>query len=207
MVKRNTTIPYEFVCYTENPKGINPGITVKSLPPVDLKGWWYKVMFFDPNHELQGNILFLDLDVVVFNNIDKLFTHEPGKFCIIRDFNRVSINSYRGMNSSVFRITTGDHAALYKTFMQNPAAYTRRYRGDQELMMGQIKNNFYFWPDNWIESYKWEMRGKDQIVRDGMTRTLKQGTPKIREGTSIAVFHGKPDPHECLDTWVIENWR
>ena len=42
-----------------------------------MHGWWYKPMFFDKNLTQQGNILFFDLDVVIHNNIDKLFLFNP----------------------------------------------------------------------------------------------------------------------------------
>ena len=59
MVERNLTVPHEFVCYTEDPTGIDPGITVKKLTLMSgIQGWWYKPMFFNPNLELKGTILF-----------------------------------------------------------------------------------------------------------------------------------------------------
>ena len=46
---------------------------------------------FGPDFPLKGNILFFDLDVVIHNNIDPLFTHNPSRFMIIRDFNRCRV--------------------------------------------------------------------------------------------------------------------
>ena len=40
-------------------------------------------------------MLYLDLDVIVFENIDKLFTYAPGHFCIIRDFNRKNLPNWQ----------------------------------------------------------------------------------------------------------------
>ena len=31
--------------------------------------------------------------------------------------------------------------------------------GDQDWIFAHIKNDFKFWPDEWIQSYKWEMIG------------------------------------------------
>ena len=87
-VKRNLTIPFEFVCYTEDARGIDNGIRIEPIPLVPgVEGWWYKPMFFNPKLGLDGTILFFDLDVVVFRNIDNFFTYNPNQFCIIRDFN------------------------------------------------------------------------------------------------------------------------
>ena len=207
MVKRNLTLPYEFVCFTENSLGINPNITIKPLPKLPVEGWWFKPMFFNPEFELQGNILFFDLDLVIFKNIDCLFTHKQNEFCIIRDFNRSNIRNYNGMNSSVFRLTTGQHSKVYTEFVKNPKYLSKRFRGDQEWIFNQVKSKFHFWPDEWIQSYKWEMRGRQNLYRDGVKRRLKQGVPNILDDTKIAVFHGEPNPAECDDLWVVDNWK
>ena len=81
-VKRNLTVPFEFVCITEDSKGINPNIVIKDLPITSgITGWWYKPFIFDPNINLEGTILFLDLDMIIFRNIDCLFTFKPKRFC------------------------------------------------------------------------------------------------------------------------------
>jgi hypothetical protein len=210
MVERNLTLPYEFVCFTENTQGIDPNIRCEPLPDLPVNGWWYKPMFFDPNFVLKGTILFLDLDVVVFKNINNLFEYNPNKFCIIRDFNRATIRNFTRMNSSVFRLQTGQHRSVYEEFAKEPLQTSRRFHGDQDWIHNKIKTDFAFWPDEWIQSYKWEMRGRPLMVRDSQTgkRNFKElGVPRILDNTSIAVFHGEPNPQECLDPWVIDNWR
>jgi hypothetical protein len=32
------------------------------------------------------------------------------------------------------------------------------------------------------------------------------GEPVVLPETSIAVFHGDPNPADCRDPWVIERW-
>jgi hypothetical protein len=210
MVKRNLTIPYEFVCFTEDPQGLDQDITVMPIHPrKDMHGWWYKVMFFDPQLPLRGNILFMDLDVVVFRNIDDLFNFHPNKFCIIRDFNRTIRRDWKRMNSSVFRLKAGAYPHVYTEFMRKPNEHVRRLHGDQDWIYEQMKSkDFLFWPDEWIQSYKWEMRDRRDLVRTNSGRNFKQkATPKILNETSIAVFHGDPQPHAVLDDWVIDNWK
>lgn len=210
MVERNLTLSYEFVCFTEDTTGISNNIRCEPLPTLPVNGWWFKPMFFDPEFLLEGTVLFLDLDLVIFDNIDKLFTYNSEKFCIIRDFNRASIRNFSRMNSSVFRLETGQHRSVYENFIKEPSQISRRFSGDQDWIFNQIKTNFMFWPDEWIQSYKWEMRGRPLMTRDSVTgkRNFKeQGDPKILTDTSIAVFHGEPNPHNCKDPWVIKNWQ
>lgn len=210
MVQRNLTLDHEFVCFTENPKGLDERITVMPLDKLDgVKGWWFKPLFFNPELPLNGNLLFLDLDIIIFRNIDHLFTYKPGKFLIIRDFNRQTLPNYKKFNSSVFRITTGQHSQVYENFIKDPKGIPRRYLGDQDWIYANVTHDFEYWPVDWIQSYKWEMRGRAPLDRKkpkGERDFVKPGEPKILKDTSIAVFHGDPNPHYCKDPWVKKNW-
>jgi hypothetical protein len=212
MVKRNCTLDFEFVCFTENAEGLDENIRVEEIPPFPAMkgaiGWWYKPMFFNKKLPIRGTILYFDLDVVVFRNIDNLFTHKPGQFLICRDFNRFIIKNYQKFNSSVFRLDTGQHPYVWDDFIRNPSEPIRRYHGDQDWIRVKITANFDFWPDDWIQSYKWEMRGKPRMLGHKGNRDFeKPGDPKILNNTNVAVFHGDPNPHYCKDPWVRDNWK
>jgi hypothetical protein len=210
MVKRNLTVPFEFVCYTEDSSDIDTDIRVEPIQIIPgVSGWWYKPMFFNPKLGLKGTILFFDLDVIVFDNIDNLFSYEAGKFCIIRDFNRHVIKNYNKFNSSIFRLTTNMHQHVYTDFIKNPNSQIKRFQGDQDWLRASIKEGTYaYWPDEWIQSYKWEMRSKPKFdnAPRGQRDFETTGDPVIKNETSVAVFHGDPNPHNCKDQWVIDNW-
>ncbi len=88
MTTRHSSVPFKFACITENADGLDPNITVIPIPKYSVSGWWYKPWVFSSELPINGTILFLDLDIVVIKNIDSLWDFQPGKFCIIRDFNR-----------------------------------------------------------------------------------------------------------------------
>jgi hypothetical protein len=208
MVSKNLTIDHKFICFTEDSRDLDTSIEVRPLPQKPgMQGWWYKPMFFDPELGIDGTILFLDLDLIIFRNIDKLFTYKPGEFCIIRDFNRHIIRGHDKFNSSVFRLETGQHPQVYNEFMSS-SNMRRRFHGDQDLMRHVIKDNFTYWPEEWIQSYKWEMRGKPKMIRDnrGKRNFETPGEPIVLDQTSIAVFHGDPNPHDCIDQWPKDHW-
>lgn len=207
MTQRHLTVEHEFICFTENTHGINKNIRTEPLPNLAVTGWWYKVWFLSNELPITGTLLFLDLDLIVFRNIDNLFLYKPEKnFCIIRDFNRHIRSSWDRMNSSVFRTKIGHHNSQYQSFKSNLQHYTRNMQGDQDWMFKNIKD-FAFWPDEWIQSYKWEMRNKHELgIVNGKRNFRTPGIPKILDNTSIAVFHGDPNIHECVDRWPIENW-
>jgi hypothetical protein len=208
MVDRNITIDYEFVCFTENTVGLNKNIKTYPLPKIRADGWWYKPMFVGADLPIKGTLLFLDLDVVVFKNIDKLFAYNPNRFCIIRDFNRSQRKDWNRMNSSVFRINIGAYDNIWQQFKQNPPAHMQRLRGDQDWMFKHITDH-QFWPDEWIMSYKWEMRDRRDLKLDPIRKRnfVIDAPPKINPDTCIAVFHGEPNPADANDSWVKEHWQ
>lgn len=208
MVARHTTVPYTFHCVTEDPKGLDPEINVIPLPNLPgIKTWWSKLYMFHPEFPVQGNVLYFDLDVVIFNNIDDLFTHKPGSFQIIRDFNRCRVKDWKLCNSSVMRWTKGSLDYLWKDFAGNEGQVMGQNHGDQDWITKRAKNDINHWPDEWIRSYKWEMHGVVRVsVRKGTKHTF-QNPPKIEPGNKVAVFHGLPNPMECGDQFVIDNWK
>jgi len=80
---------------------------------------------------------------------------------------------------------------------------------DQDWIRNQIKTGYEYWPEEWIQSYKWEMRNRPQMTRgkNGKRNFAAPGEPDIKPNTSVAVFHGDPNPHNCKDPWVIDNWK
>jgi hypothetical protein len=208
MVKRNTTVPYEFHCITDDPKGLDPHIKIIKLPNDPwIKSWWSKLWMFSADFPLQGNILFFDLDVIVFKNIDELFTYNPDKFMIIRDFNRCRVKDWKQSNSSVMRWKPGTMNYLWDEFVQNPSRIMQNNHGDQDWIMRRGHQDINHWPDEWIRSYKWEMVGfKNTKIRKGVKHIFQQPA-RITEQNKVAVFHGEPKPFNCGDDFVVENWK
>jgi len=209
MVARHTTVPYQFHCLTDDPAGIDPDVNIVRLPKEPgIHSWWSKLWMFSPDMPLRGNILFFDLDVVIFDNIDSLFTHNSGKFNIIRDFNRCRVPDWKQSNSSVMRWESGQMHYLWNDFRNNTNRIMRENHGDQDWIMKSAKNDINWWPDEWIRSYKWEMVGfKDTklLTKDG--KSYFRTPAKIKKGNKVAVFHGKPNPMECADQFVVDNWK
>ena len=208
MCDRHITVPYEFHCLTENKDGIDTGIDIIDLPELPgIKSWWSKMYMFSPAMPLQGTILYMDLDVIVFRNIDQFFSHNPGEFKIIRDFNRCRIPTWTHSNSSCMRWQSGTMQYLWQAFQNDPVAAMQANHGDQDFIMKRARDDIRHWPDVWIRSYKWEMMPRTQTKIKNGQKWVHQGALTVEKDTAVAVFHGKPDPHECADQFVIDNWR
>ena len=235
MVKRQSTVPFEFVCITENPNDLDPAIKTYPCPDWGVagerKGWWYKVMLFQPQfQEAMGDeFIFFDLDVVIFHNIDKLWDYKPNEFVVIQDFNRCRIKNWQVRNSSVMKFHVGCENQVWEEFNKNKMAVINRMHGDQDWVTKMLPQS-NMWPRDWIMSYKWEMGvhvrkpefGQRHHIIDG--RTIVENTLVIKDGvkqnvttykkpptteeTCIAVFHGRPNPEQCIeDPLVADNWR
>jgi hypothetical protein len=205
MVKRNLSIPYRFVCLTEDTKGIAPGIETLPLPDMEidgLTGWWHKISMFRPTvHDLEGQTLFLDLDVVITGSLDCFFDL-PGDFCIIKDW---AYKSRRMWNSSVFRLEIGKQTNVYEEFIRKgPDNVMKKLHGDQNFIT-EVITDATVWPADWCQSYKYHCC----VPRDT--------TPHLPDGAKILIFHGKPDHHEALKgstgtryqaaPWLADYWN
>jgi hypothetical protein len=211
MVSRNCTLDYEFVCLTEDSAGLNPKI--KTIPlPKGIAGWWCKPYMFSKDLPLKGTVLYIDLDVVISNNIDKLFTWSPGHWCTIRDFTRAMRPKWHKYNSSVIRFEAGSLDFVWTEFDKDKINIQKRLHGDQDWLFEVTykRQRAMLYPDSWILSWKWEVR-KDRKFKPGGIKgkrelaTVEKVTP--RPECSICVFHGDPNPENCKDPWVIDNWK
>lgn len=209
MVSRNLDLEYEFWCITDDPKGLNPNIKVIPLPP-GLEGWWCKPYMFSKDLPIEGTILYMDLDVVIAGPLDKLFEYRKNTWCIIRDFTRVMRKNWNKYNSSVIRFEKGQLDYVWQDFDKNKQSIIRQFFGDQDYLYAKAKNAS-LWPDSWIKSWKWEIRRSKEFAPGGKrgNRKLKRIENDVQPHPDccITVFHGDPNPHNCEDKWVVDNWQ
>jgi len=211
MCSRNCTLDFDFVCITDDPKGIDKNVRTVPTPP-GLAGWWCKPYIFSQDIPVTGTILYMDLDVVVASNIDKLFTYSPGQWCTVRDFTRAMRPKWHKYNSSVVRFEAGSLDFVWQEFKKDPVAIQRKFFGDQDYLYDITHRTrpALLYPDSWIQSWKWEVRKDKQFAPGGRKGTRKLKTienVKPRIECCVCVFHGDPNPELCEDPWVVNNWR
>jgi len=202
MVTRNTTLNINFFVFTDHvkmEKMIDGNINVSQFPEHDLEGWWNKMQLFHPKVSLPGDTLYMDLDVVITQNIDCFFTYKPeADFVGMNDFNPMT----GGWNSSIFKFKNEKlQDRLWHKFMSDRPNLLRRFPGDQNLISDFIKGNqgCESYPDSWTQSYKWYDRSGDNFHKSRWTFN--------HNGESlVTVFHGQPNPHESDMDWVKKAW-
>jgi hypothetical protein len=198
MVKANMTVPYRFVCFTDDGNGIDPNVEIFSIPPMLLdnnapeRGWRKLTIFKRKLFNLQGQALFLDLDIAIRANIDDFFNVE-GDFLIIKDWDFP--NDIIG-NSSVFRFSIGSHSYVLENFIKNSDAVKSNFRNEQAYLSHIIKErgNLKYWDKNWCVSFKRHCLNKWPICY------FKE--PMEPLNAKIVVFHGRPNPQEACKGYV-----
>jgi len=219
MTNKHLSLPFTFHCLTENTDGIDPNINILPLElEPGLKGWWYKLQLFKPDfYSLRGQVMFMDLDVVIINNIDELFTFEADKFVIIKDQKPGLI-----YNSSVFRFELGSRTHVWESFLTDKYNIMDRMHGDQDWISETI-NDAVLWPKNWVVSFKKECNARnkrsygrlgEKLREKGFLQPKGEATPP--KGAKMVYFHGKPDPDDVADSsygmwkiapWIKEHWK
>ncbi len=216
MVNRNLTLPFRFVCFTEDSKGIRDEVEIKPLPELELdpslpeRGWRKLTMFKEKLEDLEGVALFLDLDLVIVDNIDNFFKIE-GDFFISFDGR---VPKYGVGNSSVFRFEIGKYPQIYNNFIKNFDKIRKQVRHEQAYLCQEMVklNKFNFWPKEWVVSFKYH------CIPSFFGSFFKK--PFIPKGAKIIIFHGLPNPPEAAKgvsgkwyrrfqpaTWIDEYWR
>jgi len=127
MVSRNISLPYRFVCFTDDAEGIRDEVEVKPIPEIGFEdfdqrkpwtfahGWLKLTCFADPLYDLQGPTLFLDLDIVIVGSLDEFFEPE-GEFLVIKEWDKSDATG----NTSVFRFNIGAHVDALEHLKADP---------------------------------------------------------------------------------------
>lgn len=185
MVARNLLQPHEFYCLTDR---AIPDVNCY-LTPVDWLGWWQKLHLFEA--AVTGQNLYLDLDVVVTGNLDRLLSRElsmPANW---------AQSGHGGCQSSVMS-WSGDYSYITRAF--NPGLLDgyragnfgfygpKKLWGDQEFITDLLGDpgKGIVKPMPHVFSYKYHCR--DRLPADA----------------SVVCFHGNPKPADVSDRWVID---
>ena len=216
MVKKHLSLPFRFVCFTENDAGIRPEVEIQPLPELNLpdnipeRGWRKLTVFAENFGGLSGRTLFLDLDVVIVDSIDAFFTI-PGEFLIAHDKKRPK--KIEG-NSSVFRFEIGKYPQILSDFEKNFDKIRSEVRHEQAYLSRELHalGKLQFWPDEWVPSFKY--RCAPTWIRSWFE------APSIPQDAKIILFHGLPNPPEAIkgisgkwyrhilpSPWIEEYWK
>ena len=220
-IKKHTKRPTKLYCLTDNTSNINKNIVCKPLPKITLPEAisytpWRKMSLWQyPLYDLKGDVLFLDLDLVITGNLDRFFDFKPSYYCVIENWTQLGQNIG---NTSCFRFPIGKYNSIFEKFKNNPNKYWKKYHIEQIYLSAQIKDQV-FWPTEWCKSFK------HNLLPIWPLRIWKPA--QLPHDTSIVAFTGKPDPDDVVKghwpvkksqiykkiykqlrtpKWVLDNW-
>jgi hypothetical protein len=152
MVSKNLTIPFNFICFTDNSAGLN----CKTVPieHYDLEGVWNKLLLFKRGM-LDGVCLYLDLDVIIQNNIDLLFNSLSNKLTLIKCYwaeqkihDTSSLDRRQrhmtNINSSVMLWHSDNVSNIWDHFWKDCDWYMINYLGIDRFLTHEQFNMSYF---------------------------------------------------------------
>jgi len=193
MIKRNITVPYKFVCFTDRDDLCSNHDYFVRMPS-DVAAMWKRLPKFymhSSNAGLDGRVLFFDLDIIIVDNID-IFAKYNGHFCGVAPHMR-SNRKTGHIGGSVLSFVGGTTGYLWDEVYSNVEKYSNgKYQGNERFILRDLLDNSDYWQDLYpkkLVSYKFN---------------CKCGVPN---GASIIQFHGRPRPHEVNAEWVKEHWR
>ena len=201
---------HEFYCLTD----CNKITDVNTIPLVDdLQGWWSKLELF----KISGPVLYLDLDVIIVNNIDDIINEIKNNFFVCLThwnyFKNVTEKNKQlayveGINTSLM-YWENDISFLYNEFKKITLAETKEYNNKKEtnfLYNTFSKNWNIIRSDQDVVTFILKKTNKTNIItpfprwdtdvvtfRRFFTRSKK---PKHYSQRKIIVFHGSPRPWE-----------
>lgn len=197
-VRKNLSGDVRFVCFTDDARGLSSLVEPLALPEMSgldgrpERGWRKLTLFQEKLADLEGDALFLDLDVVIADSLDPFF-ETSDEFCIIEDWN---LKGTKIGNSSVFKFKIGARPDVLDYFLKNRERVYSEFRNEQAYLSWAIaqKQELRYWDPAWCLSFK-----RHFMRRFPLGYFLE---PKKRPGVKIIVFHGNPNP-DC----VVNGWR
>ena len=198
MVRRHLSMPHEFVCVTDDSRGIDDDIRIVPIWPDyrELGGTWTRVkMFAAEMRELLGErIVMMDLDCVVTGSLDPLFDSDA-------DFiTTLATNDASIYNTGFYMLRAGARRQVWDSF--NPDLARRVVKRD-----GQ-------WEQGWL-SYVLGEGERVWTAADGVlayNRDCYRGNGSaLPAGARIVFFFGPYDPtrpeDQARSPWILDHWR
>ena len=218
-IRRNVTGDLRFVCFTDDTDGLLPEVEHQALPPIDIPEplqWtpWRKLSLWQPGlGGLEGDVLFLDIDLVVTGNMDPFWEYHPGEMCVAENWTQKG----QGIgNTSVYRWNMGKHTEIYEQYQRDSASVHAEHRVEQHYVSAMVDNMIY-WPPEWCVSFK------HSLLPSFPMNWFE--TPKLPRETKIVAFTGRPDQDQSRDgkspapwykkfykhvkptPWIAEHWQ
>jgi hypothetical protein len=205
-VKRNLSLPFRFVCLTDDAEGIGEGIDALPIPNMGLepkrwaRGWWPKLSIFKPGLFPDADVvIYFDLDVIVQGSLEPFveMVRTGHHLHVLREWNPplysllpVRLRPDRGVQAALMAFKPEETHYIFNTFMANKKKAFKTAPSDQSYLTKTVADRVY-WPRNWCVSFKRSCLWSFPL--NLVFRTVRR--PKHAK---VIVFHGKPRPWDLI---------
>lgn len=134
MVEENLTLPYEFICITDNPAGVN----CRTIPLWDkcreLGGCYNRLYVFseDMQHLIGERFVCIDLDCVITGSLDGMFSRTED--FIINTYKGFRKNREQYYNGGLFLMTAGARKQVWERWEQGGLEELEAVRRPKQLV-------------------------------------------------------------------------
>lgn len=175
-VKSTYSGPFEFWCYTDNPKGIDKNVKVSSindLPHYDTEESIFTIVKIDLFKHLpfEGPYVFLDLDVLLIKDLKQYFdTFDFSEPRYIENYwaprERELDSFHRGdcfVNSSFLVWDNGQYDWLYDLYEKNKRLVDVKFKSFDKFVYYCALNKLKFHPKGTVYTYSFGAEYPDNI--------------------------------------------
>ena len=173
MVKKNCSLPFIFYCMTDNTDYLDAYIeTIDIDHSLELDSFWWKLTIFNNIYAFDAPTIFLDLDVIIQNNIDYYMTElfDEHKLTIpyigvvqsVLENNVYMEDAYphpAGVNSSIMIFRPSKMKLILDNFMSDMDYNILKYRGVCRYLWSEHQDIFSFM-EHGKDWYSYEKRYK-----------------------------------------------
>ena len=228
-IKRNTSIPFEFICLSDN-KDVEADVILPYNHHSKFKIHWHKLKYFSSifaNQKPGDEIIIMDIDQVIVGNLDDMIGWP------VEDNELVTYNSWWNKNLPInggwYKFKSGtlnfvwDEFCHRHSFWQNyfyeKGIVHHNYYGEQNYVymimndwinVRKNKGKITLMPPEWLGKYQNDYRN---MIKHNQTYSEKFNTDymildKPHPNLKVVHFAGTSDSiHNSKEPWLKEFWR
>ena len=182
-----------FTCFTDNPRGINPNISIEEFNPMyKERMWWNKIAFFEPGL-FKNDTIYLDLDCVIQGDLSPFVN--TGHVLHTSWFSE-NVNHYIfgcSVNSSVMYLKDDNFAEVYSDFIEHKDKVYKSFYGLDSWMYRRHINKIKYFPEGLVYSFRYGAKYPHDV--EGQ---------KLRDNFSVCCFDDIEDKESRLkEVWNV----
>lgn len=222
-VKAHLAPGFSFLCLTDQPQGLDPGIRTAPIPDIGLNeaqirapGVWRKLALFHPDVAALApgaRALFIDLDMMILGPLDPFFAQPRGVVLLDTGHDWRKTEAVQP-STGVFAYTLGEQQQILTAFQADIPGAMARFRNEQDFVAAHA-TDLSLWPSGAVISFK-----RHLVHRYGRDLFVPPRAPA--PGPAILAYHGDPRPADLLRPgvwgrfphigrgpvrWVKDYWR